>query len=146
MEFINGVIFFLIGVLAGIAFMLIRNKLSPGSNEIKTQLELYKQDNAQLKQEWQDQLVTYKTISSQLNELSSQIDQQVSDANQVLHKAPASNAFPFFSKEATEFLKTTQSEKRQKSNLSNQPLDYSNAGSGVFKGVPQKNNIENKTQ
>ncbi|GAA0294155.1 ZapG family protein [Psychrosphaera haliotis] len=142
MEIINGFIFFLVGVLAGIAFMIIRSKFSPGSNEVKTQLELYKQDNAQLKQEWQDQLVTYKTISSQLNELSTQIDQQVGDANQILHKAPANNAFPFFSNEATEFLKTTTPEKREKVNLSDQPLDYSNAGSGVFKGVTPENTVE----
>ena len=144
MEIINGVIFFLIGVLAGISLMIIRNKYSLGNNELKTQLELHKQDNAQLKQEWQDQLVTYKTISSRLNELAGQIDQQVGDANQILHKAPANNAFPFFSNEATEFLKTTTSEKREKVNLSDQPLDYSNAGSGVFKGITPENTVEKK--
>ena len=144
MELINGIIFFLIGVVAGISIMLLRSKFSNGSNEVKAQLERYKQDNAQLKQEWQDQQVTYKTISAKLNELSVQIDQQINDANQVIHKAPVNSSFPFFSKETTDFLKASKPEKRQKTPPSNQPLDYSNVGSGVFKGVEPKSELENK--
>ncbi len=144
MELINAFIFFLIGVVVGVSLMLLRNRLSNNSNDIKNQLEQYKQENAQVKQEWQDQLISFKSISNQLNELSGQIDQQVSDAQQVLHKAPINNAFPFFSKEATDFLQNSKPKKRGKELPSDQPLDYSNTGSGVFKGISPEKVVENK--
>lgn len=143
MEFINAFIIFLVGIVAGISIVIAKNKFFQNSPQIKDQLEQCQQEHAALKQEWQDQLASYKALASQLSEMSSTITNNVSDAENLLQKADAAPAFPFFSQEATEFLKQTPQQPRQKSATENQPLDYSSSGSGVFKGVPPKKEFEN---
>jgi uncharacterized membrane-anchored protein YhcB (DUF1043 family) len=66
--------------------------------------------------------------------MSQHIDNQIEDAEQLLKDDKQTPAFPFFSKEATHILANANRKPRDKSNLDNQPLDYSGSASGVFKG------------
>lgn len=143
MEFINALIIFLVGIVAGISIVIAKNKFLQNSPQLKDQLEQCQQEHAALKQEWQDQLASYKSLSTQLNEMATKIANNVNDAEQLMQKADSAPAFPFFSQEATEFLKQTPQQPRQKKETENQPLDYSSSGSGVFKGVPPKKEFEN---
>ena len=142
MEFFSALIFFLVGIVVGVSSMLLRSRLSPSSNDVKQQLITLQQEQAQIQHEWDEQNVAYRKLAKDLNAISSQIEQHVDDAENVLKRPVSNNAFPFFSSEATEFLKTAQREKREKVTASNQPLDYSNAGSGVFKGISPQPTVE----
>jgi uncharacterized membrane-anchored protein YhcB (DUF1043 family) len=142
MEFFSALIFFLVGIVVGVSAMLLRGRLTPNGNEVKQQLINLQQEQAHMQHEWDEQNIAYQKLAKNLSAISSQIEQQVEDAKNVLHKAPKPNTFPFFSNEATEFLKTTHREKREKVSTSNQPLDYSNAGSGVFKGISPQPTVE----
>lgn len=95
-----------------------------------------------LRQEFQDQIASAKSLANQLNEMANTVNAQVAEAETLVVKADAGPAFPFFSQEATEFLKKTPQQPRKKSQMENQPLDYSEAASGVFKGVTPSPEIE----
>lgn len=142
MEFINAFIIFLVGIIVGIAIVIARNKFFQNSSSTKEQLAQCQQEQALLKQEWQDQLANYKTLASQLEGITNTINNNIADAEHLMQKAESAPAFPFFSEEATEFLKTNPQQPRKKSETENQPLDYSATASGVFKGVAPEKDVE----
>lgn len=134
MELVTGLFVFLLGVIAGVGGMLIRNKVDSGSQQTKAELAQCQQQNAQLRQDWQDHLATFRSIATNLDEMSNHIHKQVEDAEHLLSDKSSTPAFPFFSKETTHFLQTKDSKLREKSSVSSQPLDYSGKASGVFQG------------
>ncbi len=142
MEFFSTLMFFLVGIIVGVAVMVLKNRFAPNNNEVKQQLISLQQEQAQLKHEWEEQIVAYKGLAKNLDQISAQINQHIDDAESLIAKKDDAPAFPFFSNEATEILKKAQRDKREKVTSSDQPLDYSNAGSGVFKGITPKAPIE----
>ena len=52
----------------------------------------------------------------------------------VLAEQDKSPAFPFFSSEATNILKSANRKERKDIKIDNQPLDYSGSASGLFQG------------
>jgi len=140
MELVSGILVFVVGLATGVGIMIARNRLDSGSQQVKKALSECQQSNAQLKQEWQDHLATFRSVATNLNEMSSHIQAQVEDAEQLLNPPATSNAFPFFSKEATQILQSAGPDKRERSQVSDQPLDYSNTASGVFQGNQKRVN------
>lgn len=134
MEILTGILLFLLGLIAGIGIMLLRGKWDSGVQQTQTALNQCQQDQAQLKQDWQDQLAQFRSVATNLDEMSRHINSNIQEAESLLNKAPKTPSFPFFSKEATEILQSADSKKREKTMLSDQPLDYSSTKSGVFEG------------
>lgn len=128
------IIVFALGLFIGIGFMMVKSKMTSGSSQTKQQLNHCQQENAQLKQNWQDNLAAFRSVATNLHEMSQHIDNQIEDAEQILKDDKQAPAFPFFSKEATSILASANRKPREKSNIDNQPLDYSGSASGVFKG------------
>lgn len=138
MEMLTGFLLFLFGVIVGIAVVFLRNKLGSNSQQAQTALAQCQQEQAQLKQDWQDQIAQFRSVATSLDEISRHINNNIKDAEGLLNKEPEAPAFPFFSKEATEILQSADSTPRKKATLSDQPLDYSATKSGVFQGEPLK--------
>ena len=138
MDLVSGVLVFVVGLVSGVGIMFARNKWDNGSQQTKQELTRIQQEHAQLKQDWQDHLATFKSVATNLNEMSNHIQTQIEDAENLLTQQPKSPAFPFFSKEATQFLQSAETSKREKVEVSDQPLDYSGKSSGVFQGVPSQ--------
>jgi uncharacterized membrane-anchored protein YhcB (DUF1043 family) len=136
MDIMMGVGIFFLGVLAGAGLMFTRNKLDAGVQQTKKELTVCRQENAQLKQEWQDNLAVFRSVSTNLKEVSQHIDRQIDDAEKQLAKEYTTTAYPFFSDEATQILKENAEGPRVKNDISSQPLDYSGSASGVFNGEP----------
>ena len=67
MELVSGILLFVVGVSTGMAIMFARNKWDTGSQQAKQALSKCQQDNAQLKQEWQDHLATFRSVATNLN-------------------------------------------------------------------------------
>ena len=134
MDLVSGFLVFLFGVICGAAIMLLRNKFSGENQQVQSALQACEQQNAQLKQEWQDHIATFRSVATNLDEMSRHIQQQIDDSEQMLTQPNNKSHFPFFSKEATQFLQNADSDKRQTSSVSNQPLDYSGSASGLFQG------------
>ena len=128
------IIVFALGLFVGIGFMMMKARMTSGSAQAKQQLNNCQQENAQLKQNWQDNLAAFRSVATNLHEMSKHIDNQIEDAELLLKDDKAAPAFPFFSKEATSILASAKNKPREVSNLDNQPLDYSDSASGVFKG------------
>lgn len=128
------IIVFALGFFVGIGFMMLKSKFTSGSLQTKQELNHCQQENAQLKQNWQDNLAAFRSVATNLHEMSKHIDNQIEDAEHILKNEKSTPAFPFFSKEATSILASANSKPREKSNIDNQPLDYSGSASGVFKG------------
>jgi len=135
MDLVTGILVFSVGLVSGLAIMYARNKWDNGSQQAKQELNRVQQEHAQLKQDWQDHLASFKSVATNLNEMSNHIQTQIEDAESLLNRKAESPAFPFFSKEATQFLQSAESTKRDKVQVSDQPLDYSGKSSGVFQGV-----------
>jgi len=140
MELVSGILLFVVGVSTGMAIMFARNKWDTGSQQAKQALSKCQQDNAQLKQEWQDHLATFRSVATNLNEMSNHISAQIEDAEQLMKQPTHAPSFPFFSKEATQILQSAGPDKRQRTQISDQPLDYSNSASGVFQGEQKRVN------
>ena len=134
MELLTGVLLFVVGVAAGVLIMMARNKWDSGAQQAKQELSRCQLENSQIRQDWQDHLATFKSVATNLNEMSTHINSQIDDAEQLLRKPAKAPAFPFFSQEATQFLQNAEVEKREKAQISDQPLDYSGKASGVFQG------------
>jgi uncharacterized membrane-anchored protein YhcB (DUF1043 family) len=134
MQIAIDIIVFALGLIAGIGIMIIKIRMTSGSPQTKQELNNCQQENAQLKQNWQDNLAAFRSVATNLHEMSQHIDNQIEDAEQLLKDDKQPPAFPFFSKEATHILANANRKPRDKSNLDNQPLDYSGSASGVFKG------------
>lgn len=134
MDFVSGVIVFLIGVVCGAGLIVLRNKFNSESQQVQKALQSCEQQNAQLKQEWQDHIATFRSVATNLDEMARHIDQQITDSEQLLSQPESKAHFPFFSKEATQFLQNADSDKRKRSSVSDQPLDYSGSASGLFQG------------
>jgi uncharacterized membrane-anchored protein YhcB (DUF1043 family) len=129
------IIVFGLGFFVGIGFMMMKSKFTSGSLQTKQELNHCQQENAQLKQNWQDNLAAFRSVATNLHEMSQHIDNQIEDAEHILKDKKQTPAFPFFSKEATNILVSANGKPREKSNVDNQPLDYSGSASGVFKGA-----------
>lgn len=134
MEILTGILLFLLGVITGVAIILLRNKWDAGAQQAQSALNQCQQENAQIKQEWQDQLAQFRSVATNLDEMSRHISSNIQEAEALLTKEAKAPAFPFFSKEATEILQSADSKRREKTQLSDQPLDYSSTNSGVFQG------------
>lgn len=134
MDLVTGIIVFLFGLATGVGAMIFRNKVDSGSQQTKAELAQCQQQNSQLKQDWQDNLATFRSIATNLDEMSNHIHKQIKDAEHLMSEKPSTPAFPFFSKETTQFLQTKDSNFRETSSVSSQPLDYSGKASGVFQG------------
>lgn len=139
MDLAIGFIGFLLGLLVGMGAILVKNRFESGSQNTKQLLATCQQEKAQLKQDWQDNLATFRAVATNLNEISEQINTQVADAEKLLHTEEHNPAFPFFSKEATKILQNADTDTRQNRNISDQPLDYSGGASGVFSGNHKRN-------
>lgn len=135
MDLAIGFIGFLLGLLVGMGAMLVKSRYESGSQNTKQMLASCQQEKAQLKQDWQDNLATFRAVATNLQEISEQINTQVVDAEKLIHTEEQNPAFPFFSKEATQILQNADVDTRQNRNVSNQPLDYSGGASGVFSGT-----------
>jgi len=133
------IIVFALGLFVGIGFMMMKTKMTSGSAQAKQQLSNCQQENAQLKQNWQDNLAAFRSVATNLHEMSQHIDSQIEDAEQILKDEKQTPAFPFFSKEATSILASANRKTREEPNIDNQPLDYSGSASGVFKGTINTN-------
>lgn len=142
MEIMVVVVSFIIGLIVGIGAMFMRNKLDSGVQQTKRELTVCRQENAQIKQEWQDNLAVFRSVSTNLKELSKHIDRQVDDAEKQITKEYTTTAFPFFSNEATQILRENAETPRVKQDVSSQPLDYSGSASGVFNGTPLREKVE----
>lgn len=134
MELATVIFVFIFGLCSGVALMLLKQRLDSGSQQTQQALDTCQQENAQLKQNWQDHLDEYRSLATNLQEMSAHINSQVEDAEQILTSDNKAPAFPFFSAEATHILKNVSRKKRDKSKLDNQPLDYSGASTGLFQG------------
>ncbi|GHB66988.1 hypothetical protein GCM10008107_15520 [Psychrosphaera saromensis] len=140
METVIDIMVFALGVVVGIGIMILRTRMASGSLQAKEALSNCQQENAQLKQNWQDNLAAFRSVATNLHEMSKHIDNQIEDAEHILEDEKQPPAFPFFSKEATNILSKAHRKPKEESNIDNQPLDYSGSASGVFKGsnTPQK--------
>ena len=140
------IIVFALGFFVGIGFMMVKSKFTQNASQTKQELSHCQQENAELKQNWQDNLAAFRSVATNLHEMSQHIDNQIEDAEQILKAQQQTPVFPFFSKEASQILASADRTHREKSSLDNQPLDYSGSASGVFKGVTSatSNNDENK--
>jgi uncharacterized membrane-anchored protein YhcB (DUF1043 family) len=138
MQFATEILMLLLGIIIGGGAAWLYNNKQGDSRQAKSRLEKCEQQNAQLKQDWQDHIAEYRSIATNLAEMSSHIERQIEDAEGLL-KPQEDNGpqFPFFSSEATEILKSVNRKKREKSVIDNQPLDYSGKASGVFQGQPE---------
>lgn len=136
MEIAVDLIVFVLGVVVGAGAMFARNKLGSDNQQTQQELNACQQENAQLKQNWQDHLADYRSLATNLKEMSEHIENQVEDAEQVLSEREKAPAFPFFSSEATDILKKANRKKRKDIAIDNQPLDYSGSASGLFQGSP----------
>lgn len=134
MEILTGILLFLLGVITGVAAIFFRNKWDSGTQQAQNALNQCQQENAQIKQDWQDQLAQFRSVATNLDEMARHINTNIQEAESLLTKEPKAPSFPFFSKEATEILQSADSKPRAKSQLSDQPLDYSSKKSGVFQG------------
>jgi uncharacterized membrane-anchored protein YhcB (DUF1043 family) len=139
METVIGIMVFALGLIAGIGIMILRTRMTTGSLQTKEALSSCQQENAQLKQNWQDNLAAFRSVATNLHEMSKHIDSQIEDAEHILEDEKQPPAFPFFSKEATSILSNSYRKPKEELNSDNQPLDYSGSASGVFKG---SNNIQ----
>lgn len=139
MEIVIDIMVFALGLIVGIGIMILRARMTSGSLQAKEALSNCQQENAQLKQNWQDNLAAFRSVATNLHEMSKHIDNQIEDAEHILEDEKQSPAFPFFSKEATSILSNANREQKEDHNIDNQPLDYSGSASGVFKG---SNNIK----
>ena len=119
MEILTGILLFLLGVITGVVAIIYRNKWDKGAQQAQT-----------------------ASVATNLDEMSRHITANIQEAESLLTKEQKVPAFPFFSKEATEILQSADSKRREKSQLSDQPLDYSSKKSGVFQGEPP---IDQKT-
>lgn len=145
MEFASTMLIFVFGLCSGVAIMLLKQRLDNGSEEAQQALHSCKQENAQLKQNWQDHLAEYRSLATNLQEMSQHIHHQVEDAEQlILAETKSAPSIPFFSAEATNILKSVSRKKREKSSLDDQPLDYSGSPSGMFQGTPP--NLNSNTE
>ncbi len=132
------IIVFALGFFVGIGVMLIKLRMSSGSAQTKEALNSCQQENAQLKQNWQDNLAAFRSVATNLHEMSKHIDHQIEDAEHILKDEKQAPAFPFFSKEATSILaNANRRDSKKETKIDNQPLDYSGSASGVFKGAAQ---------
>lgn len=138
MELATEIIVFILGVGVGIAVMFARAKYSGDNKQIEKELNACQQENAMLKQSWQDHLAEYRSLATNLKEMSAHIEGQVEDAEHLLTAQEKAPAFPFFSTEATNILKNADRKKRRDSTNDNQPLDYSGSASGLFQGAANK--------
>ncbi|NVK25767.1 MAG: DUF1043 family protein [Gammaproteobacteria bacterium] len=138
MELATAVLVFLFGLCSGAALVLLKQRLGSGSQQTQEALDSCQQENAQLKQNWQDHIAEYRSLATNLHEMSEHIGRQIEDAEQLLNSDDKTPAFPFFSAEATHILKNVSRKKRDKSTLDNQPLDYSSSASGLFQGEAKK--------
>lgn len=138
MDLVSNILILVLGAILGGGAMWIYFNRQGDSRQAQNKLELCEQQNAQLRQDWQDHLADYRSIATNLAELSGHIERQVNDAETLLLPKDTSNSIPFFSSEATEILKSVNRKKRAKVTLDNQPLDYSEQASGVFKGQADK--------
>ena len=136
MEIAVDLIVFALGVVVGVGAMFARNKFGSDNQQTQQELNACQQENAQLKQNWQDHLADYRSLATNLKEMSAHIESQVEDAEQVLSDQDTAPAFPFFSSEATDILKNANRKKRKDVSIDNQPLDYSGSASGLFQGSP----------
>ena len=134
MELATVVFVFIFGLCSGVALMLLKQRLGTSSQQTQKALDTCQQENAQLKQNWQDHLDEYRSLATNLQEMSAHINHQIEDAEQLLTSENNAPAFPFFSAEATNILKNVNRKKRDKSTLDNQPLDYSGSATGLFQG------------
>ena len=134
MELATVVFVFIFGLCSGVALMLLKQRLGTSSQQTQKALDTCQQENAQLKQNWQDHLDEYRSLATNLQEMSAHINHQIEDAEQLLTSDNKAPAFPFFSAEATNILKNVNRKKRDKSTLDNQPLDYSGSSTGLFQG------------
>lgn len=139
MEIAIGIILFLFGLSVGIGFMMLKAKYSDGSATTKQQLESCMQQNAQMKLDWQDSLASFKSLATSMHEISEQMNSRVIEAERLHFEEKQTPAFPFFSKEATQILQNAEQDKRLSSNISDQPVDYPEAASGVFSGNTELN-------
>jgi uncharacterized membrane-anchored protein YhcB (DUF1043 family) len=135
METVIDIMVFALGLIVGIGIMILRTRMTSGSLQAKEALSSCQQENAQLKQNWQDNLAAFRSVATNLHEMSKHIDNQIEDAEHILKDKKQTPAFPFFTKEATNILVSANGKPREKSNVDNQPLDYSGSASGVFKGA-----------
>lgn len=145
MELVLDFAVFALGIALGMTIMYLRSRSAAGPKLAKEQLNACQQENAQLKQNWQDHIAEYRSIARNLQEMSHHIELQIDDAEQIIRPQEQSPAFPFFSKEATHILKNANRKPRSKTTTDNQPLDYSGKASGVFSGesadpIPSKMN------
>ena len=136
MEIAVDLIVFALGAVVGAGAMFARFKLGTDNQETQKELNACQQENAQLKQNWQDHLADYRSLATNLKEMSDHIENQIEDAEQVLSEQDKGPAFPFFSSEATDILKNANRKKRKDVAIDNQPLDYSGSASGLFQGSP----------
>lgn len=134
MEIAVDLMVFALGLIAGVGAMMLRTKLSSDNQQTKNLLNQCQQQNAQLQQLWQDHIAEYRSIATNLEEMSGHIHRQIEDAEAVLAPEQQGPSFPFFSKEATQILTNANRKKRIKAEVSDQPLDYSGKASGVFQG------------
>jgi uncharacterized membrane-anchored protein YhcB (DUF1043 family) len=128
-------IVFVFGIAVGAGAMYARFKLNSDTQQTQKELNACQQENAQLKQNWQDHLAEYRSLATNLKEMSAHINGQIEDAEQVLAEQDKGPAFPFFSSEATHILKNANRKKREDIKIDNQPLDYSGSASGLFQGA-----------
>ena len=138
MEFTTAVFIFILGLCSGALLMFLKQRLDDGSQSMEKALNSCQQENAQLKQNWQDQLADYRSLATNLQEMSQHIQNQVDDAEQILTAEPTRASIPFFSTEATNILKSVSRKKREKAAINDQPLDYSDSGSGLFQNQTSK--------
>jgi len=136
MDIAIDLIVFAFGIVVGAGAMFARFKLGSDNQQLQQELSVCQQDNAQLKQNWQDHLAEYRSLATNLKELSAHIDSQVEDAEYVLSEQDQTPAFPFFSTEATTILKNANRTKRKDIKIDKQPVDYSGSASGLFQGTP----------
>ncbi len=142
MEVAIDLIVFALGVLVGVGAMFARNKFNSDNQQTQNELNACQQENAQLKQNWQDHLADYRSLATNLKEMSAHIENQVEDAENVLAEQDQSPAFPFFSSEATKILKSANRKERKDIKIDNQPLDYSGSASGLFHGSAAESQAE----
>ena len=142
MEVAIDLIVFALGVLVGVGAMFARNKFNSDNQQTQNELNACQQENAQLKQNWQDHLADYRSLATNLKEMSAHIENQVEDAENVLAEQDQAPAFPFFSSEATKILKSANRKERKDIKIDNQPLDYSGSASGLFQGSAAESQAE----
>jgi uncharacterized membrane-anchored protein YhcB (DUF1043 family) len=136
MDLAIGFIGFLLGLLIGMGAVLLKNRMESGNQNTKQMLATCQQEKAQMKQDWQDNLATFRAVATNLQDISEQINAHVNESEKLLHTESNAPSFPFFSKEATQILQNAGQDGRQNRPVSDQPLDYSGGASGVFTGNP----------